>query len=200
MIDILYLGINMGNCLENKRFFKRYPEAKQDYYHTFHWLACIQNEGYKVAIKHHAGNYKPESDIEEGYITRDITYIDSQLDSYEVASKARMCVSYCSSMILELNGYSNMAKYLYWKRHHKLYINGKCNRHANFSGSYFKRNCPIIPAFYLDPRRRNRQFCMYINDVCINDCNYCRGEDLEIFNPYRLCSYEKFRDKVKEIL
>ncbi|KKL56091.1 hypothetical protein LCGC14_2248890 [marine sediment metagenome] len=56
------------------------------------------------------------------------------------------------------------------------------------------------PAFYLDPEGRNRHFCKYIDEICVHDCNTCKPRDLEVFNPYRIKTYEEFERKAIEIL
>lgn len=196
MIDILYLGVNMGNS--GHRFFPRYPQAEYDYYQTFHWLIQL-NARYpdlKIAIKHHGGNYRPQFDMKEMRITANtpLIYPDNQLNSYEMASKAKMCVSYCSTMVLELNGYPNLAHFIYNARHKRFNLRLPCQRRIKRYDIY-KTN-----TYYLDPEHRNRQFCMYIDDVCRHNCSGCKGYDLEVCEPYRLCSYEAFENKALEVL
>lgn len=183
----------MGNA--GYRFFPRYKEAREDYYDNFRWLGKLKEEYpvLNIAIKHHSGDYDISRDKEELRITKGIRYIDNKLNTYDFISRAKMCVSYCSTMILELNGMPNLGKYIYYKRHKRLLFNSTCKGGVD----YTKYN---IPAYYLDPHRRNRQFCMNINDVSIHNCEGCKGKDLEIFDNLRLTSYEEFRSKVKEIL
>ena len=191
-IDVLYLGVNMGNA--GYRFFPRYPEAKKDYYDTFHWLIRLKKEYplLNIAIKHHPGDYEPNTDKEEASIIRGrIKYIDNKLNSYLLAQKSRICVSYCSTMILELNEMPNLGHYLYNTRHKRFHIRQRC------VGNFLKYNSYNIPAYFLDPSHRNRQFCMYADDVNIHHCEYCANYDLEIYEPLRLCSYIEFKDRVK---
>lgn len=197
-IDLLYLGINMGNCLKNRRFFDRYPEAQKDYYEGFKWLVKLNKEHPElmICIKHHSGDYRPERDTEELDIIKysNIIYIDNTLNSFIFAEESKMCVSYCSSMILELNGYPRLARFIYEARHHKYSIKHPCKRPFRPFINFTR------PAYYLDPGHRNKQLCMYIDDVNKHNCNNCDSEDLEIFEPYRLCNYEQFKNKAKEII
>ena len=105
-----------------------------------------------------------------------------------------MCVSYCSTMILELNGMPNLGHFIYNARHYKFDIKRPC---GGLKKEYKSYN---ILSYYLDPGHRNRQFCMYIDDVCKHNCYNCKGGDLEIFEPYRLTNYHQFQKKAKEII
>lgn len=195
MIDILYLGVNMGNA--GYRFFPRYKHAEEDYYMTFRWLVLLKRQypSLNIAIKHHSGHYEPRKDTAEMDITRGIiNYVDNRLDSYHYALESKICVSYCSTMILELNGQSNIGKYIYKQRHHKFVHRKPCTNPIGYFNDY------SIPAYYLDPGLRNRQFCMYIDDVNIHKCGDCRGYDLEVFDKYRLSSYNHFKFRIKTVL
>ncbi len=196
IMDILYIGVNMGNS--GVRFFPRYKGAEDDYYETFFWLIEFSNAHpeYKIGIKHHPGDYRPYFDNKEMMMTSNtnLIYIDNQQDTYKCASEAKLVVSYCSIMVLELNGYPNLAWFIREKRKQKRYIwRRPCKRpgipvlQTNY---YNAGNYP--PAYYLDPGGRNRHFCKYTDEICVHDCNTCKPMDLEVFNPYRLTTYEQF--------
>lgn len=195
-MDILYLGVNMGNC--SGRFFPRYPGAEGDYYQNFYWLDKFANEHpkRKVVIKHHGGNYNIHSDRKEMAITENsnIIYADNQANSYQLALQAKMLVSYCSTMILEVSGYPNLAYFIRETRMQKRYLFRRpCKRPRSlWEDRLIKGNYP--PAFFLDPGHRNRQFCKNIDDICIHDCSFCPRSFLEIYEPFRLCSYREFED------
>ena len=196
MIDILYLGVNMGNC--GYRFFCRYPEAEKDYYDGFKWLLRLKKERpeLNIAIKHHPGDYNVQSDDKEMDLMRNssIRYIDNKANSFTWALRSRICVSYCSTMIMELNGMANLSQFIYHARHKRFNLRIKCARRRKAYQSY------NMPAFYLDPKMRNRQFCMYIDDVCKHNCLNCKGHDIEVYQKYRLGTYKQFKDKVTAIL
>ena len=195
-IDILYLGVNMGNC--DYRFFCRYPQAMNDYYASFEWLVRINKEypHLKIAIKHHPGDYFMFKDKDECNITfgTRIKYIDNQLSSYELSINSKMVVSYCSTMILEFRS-PNLAKYLWRMKHKRVRIAKKCTGYERLKG------LDVPNAYYLDNGLRNRQFCAYIDDVCKHDCSKCANPPyLECYEPYRLGSYKEFKKKVEGII
>lgn len=185
-IDLLYLGCNMKNCYP--RFFSRYKEAEKDYYDTFRWLVKLNRKypHYKIAIKHHPN---APYDIKERILTKDILYIDNEINSYIVASQSKLVVSYFTTMILELNGMPNLSHWISEIRRGKEF---------NIYTPDKKLNYP--PAYFLDPYGRNRHFCKYINERDVFRCGECKGYDLEVFNLYRLTTYEQFENKVKEII
>ena len=195
-IDILYLGCNMGNCWI--RFFSRYPKAREDYYATFVWLVMLKQDypHLNIAIKHHGGHYKVENDLNELAITKDITYIDNQLDSYELCRNSKLVVCYFTTMILELRGYPNLSLYIRDKRRrrHEL-IRRPCNREVTTVTNIRHNN-----AYFLDPYGRNRHFCRYMDEICVHDCNGCEPHNLEVYEPYRIKSYKQFHNKVKEVI
>jgi len=188
----------MGNC--GYRFFPRYKGAEEDYYETFYWLIKLANKypNIKIGIKHHPGNYRPEYDKKEMTITNNtpLIYVNNQLNSYILASQAKMCVSYASIMILELNGFPQLAWYIRENRKRRRFLfKNPCK------GSYIPRlqrayfgmkNITYPPAYYLDPGHRNKHFCKNIDDICIHNCNNCAPTDIEIFEPYRICNYKDF--------
>ena len=195
--DILYLGCNMGNC--GYRFFKRYPQAEEDYYDTFRWLNRIKKcSDYTVAIKHHGGHYRKENDPKELQITdkSGILYIDNQLDSYQLASKAKMVVSYFSTMILELNGYPHLSYFIREKRKEKRHLfRVPCNRPET---PYIK-GYSYPPSYFLDPHKRNKHFCKYIDEHQIHNCEGCKPPYLEIYEPYRIYSFNEFKKKARSL-
>lgn len=193
-IDILYLGVNMENS--GYRFFPRYEGASDDYYMTFRWLAQLKRERPKlnIAIKHHPGTgYKV--DITEKDIIRNsgIIYHNNDKDSFLMAEQSKMCLSYCSTMILEFT-MPYLAHFIYDMRHKRFKLRTPCNKPTHI----YKPHKPIlVPAFYLDPGHRNRFFCRHTDDVCIHKCNDCQGEDIEIFEPLRIVTYKQLLKKVE---
>lgn len=188
-VDILYIGVNMGNA--GYRFFRRYPDAEDDYYMGFIWLVRLKTEypQLNIYIKHHGGDYDYTKDTKELFITNNhISYLPSKDNTYYYASLSKLCVSYCSTMIMELNNMPNISKYIYRHRHYKYQIQKPCKGHENI---------PIIntPSYFLDPNFRNKQFCSYIDDCNIHDCSRCDNPPwIEIYEPYRITKYEDFKE------
>ena len=183
------------------RFFKRYPDAEQDYYLGFIWLVQLKSEypRLNICIKHHPGDYKPLTDKKEMFITHDtgLLYLPSKDNTYMYASQSKMCVSFCSTMIMELNGLPNMSKYIWRHRHHKYQIQRPCKGHEDIKDI----PCYNVPSYFLDPGFRNKQFCAYIDDCNIHDCSKCeRPPWLEIYTPYRITNYEDFKEIVLKTL
>jgi hypothetical protein len=179
----------MGNC--HSRFFCRYKEAEKDYYDTFRWLVRLNMKypKYTIGIKHHP--HYTNKDIKELLITKcsPIIYIDNDINSYILASQAKMVVAYFTTMILELNGYPNLSHWISEKRRNKRF------------NIYLPKEKLLYPlAFFLDPEHRNRHFCKEMDERNKFNCENCKGQDLEIFEPYRLTTYEQFETKVKEII
>ena len=132
-----------------------------------------------------------------------IQYIDNQLDSYELASQAKLVVSYASIMILELRGYPQLAWYIRENRKRKRYIFKRpCKRPDMdiLQQKYYAKTRIYPPAYYLDPCGRNKHFCRYIDDISIHNCNDCEPKNIEVFNRYRLITYEEFKNKAIQLL
>lgn len=188
----------MGNCLKNRRFFDRYLEAEEDYYETFSWLVKFKksHKKTKICIKHHPGDYSNDRDPYENTIIKNsgIIYLKNKLNSYLLAEDSKMCVSYCSTMILELNGFPQLGRHLYDTKHKRVTIKRPCK------GLIDRKESPFVPSYYLDPGHRNRQFCRWMDDVHKHNCEGCKGNPLEIFEPYRLCTYEQFERKALQLL
>ena len=169
--------------------------ARSDYYEGFKWLKRIHKEypELRIVVKHHPGNYRIENDMHEMKLMMDkgIEYADNQLCSYDMASKSKLCVSYCSSMVLELNGHYNLAKYIYHSRKGHIKWRQPCIKEVD------EHVPPNVPAFFLDPGLRNRHFCRHTDEVADHNCDDCVGNDMEVYKPYRLKNYELLMEEVR---
>jgi len=98
--DIIYIGINSISSLDT------YSEFRNDYYETFKWLVrfSLENPNLKVCIKHHKSNVVDKNEVA---IVKDspVERIDQELNSYDVAFKAKCAVTFCSTMGYELIGH-----------------------------------------------------------------------------------------------
>lgn len=95
LYDVLYIGLNT----ESKR------TDWNGYYKSIKWLSDLSKEEKKlnISIKHHPSWNK---DARENEILRgsNVTYLDKNLDSYELARKSKIIITYGSSMGYELCG------------------------------------------------------------------------------------------------
>ena len=197
--DVLYLGCNMGNC--GYRFFSRYKQARDDYYMGFKWLlrALGEEKGITIGVKHHQGDYRPSKDKFEQSLIKEsnIITIDNQLNSYALASRAKLVVAYFSTMILELRGYPHLSYFIRNSRKQKRYLFRKPCKGNEIN--YQTYNYKYPPAYFLDPGGRNRHFCAHTDEICVHDCEGCKPVDLEIYEPYRLKTYEQFKEVIHEV-
>ena len=95
LYDVLYIGLNT----ESKR------TDWNGYYKSNKWLSALSKEKKKlnISIKHHPSWIK---DDKENEILKDsnVIYLDKNLDSYELARKSKIIITYGSSMGYELCG------------------------------------------------------------------------------------------------
>lgn len=99
--DLVYLGINVMNGRER---FDSYANFNDDYYSATKWLVKLKVEftDLKIAFIHHASaGIDP---IEDEILSEvDIEVVDSNVNSYDIALKSKLCVTYASTMGYELN-------------------------------------------------------------------------------------------------
>jgi hypothetical protein len=97
-IDILVVGVNLFNWLYVNK------NQKENYYNFIRIIKLISSRfpNLNISMKHHPNNRK---DPVEREILKDsqIKYIDPLLNSYTFIKNTGLFISFCSTMILEIN-------------------------------------------------------------------------------------------------
>ena len=92
-LDVLFIGSNVGQNNRNNW---------EGYYKTIKWLQKISIEKkYNIYIKHHPSWKKDNKEIKIVKNSK-IKYLPNNLDSYFFALKAKVLITYCSTMGYEL--------------------------------------------------------------------------------------------------
>lgn len=155
-IDVLFVGIN---AITSSRTDWR------GYYKSVAWLVKLASESQnlRIAIKHHPSWIfdKKELEIIEG---SGITYLEKNIDSYELAYRSKFIITYGSSMGYELAGHGLNVIFLDPDKGNP-FINQFVHADENVISDYKNlKRCILAP-----PRVESTQKIIKNSDYCYSD-------------------------------